>query len=777
MNNDNRYPSSPILDNIINNRSVINNALCTDYPLGNSVSGPALSEGNLRFAINSGACFEPDNEFGDQDYIGLAGIDFNFEADVPEYAAENNYLDDVLCDNYLVNEYGEYGKYDYFNSESENEYLNSKNFYINNGDKEWNEFSENEKDLELFTQPCHKNNEFVEEHDDINNEIGDHQNNRFVGDQFVDDGCDVINKQECDTSCKKEVSDHCNACDESVSKTREAKNCCCKKPKNCCKSSTNTESRRCRSPSKSSIKTQHCKPQKETKRNQGGKRSLCPLPSHRKKSSSEHKYSSQSSSDCETKQKTTKCATIESLTNNSEFDRGISDNLVEMKRLNCNKVVKPETRRKISPTRCKKISTIIDDSQFLSGIDARIKEKCKQSKPDKKKNRSPVCHKISPVEAKHEKDHKSSRGAEISFGNFTTSKDNSPPKTKKCKNINEITTLSSRKSEKQEPSTRSTYGDDFSRIRSKRSEDFLGSNSNGSAKISSKMERSDRKGDKYPSIFKKQISSDDESNFVPRKNGKFTVAKLRNGKLETLFDLDPEFSVKDICSYENCVLILLSNGEVLKMNKGDFSVSTDLDRDIIHGRQLSKGINKLDRSQGDLDDRSRSDNKEIMIDRIFPFAGYLYGLSNSQLLLLNPDTLLSETLCWSKLPWSPKNIIALSTTLDQENLWLCSKDGWNIYNVSEDGTHDKPNRIKSGKYIPGFFRIYGDTVEHYIEIDENKNQAILWNNKVEEKVYDDVVTAFLLPENEEIIVNSGLAKIVKEVRLVEQEPIFIVRQR
>jgi hypothetical protein len=188
-------------------------------------------------------------------------------------------------------------------------------------------------------------------------------------------------------------------------------------------------------------------------------------------------------------------------------------------------------------------------------------------------------------------------------------------------------------------------------------------------------------------------------------------------------------SFMDVCSYSDATLFLLKDGNIICERNNNRNIITN----------------------------------NVILIKITSFNGYLYGLEeDNKLYMLSNDMLFSNKWMWNKVNWVPKNIKHISSTYDTKYLWIQTEDTGYLY--------DDVDHLIFDCYDYKLKRVYGRDVDNYIEIDKNKNIAIVTpGNYIIENIHDAVLSYY----NEVVSINLSEINIYRGITVVNWRPYFI----
>ena len=231
---------------------------------------------------------------------------------------------------------------------------------------------------------------------------------------------------------------------------------------------------------------------------------------------------------------------------------------------------------------------------------------------------------------------------------------------------------------------------------------------------------------------------------------RYTLAVMSSNKFISILTLH-DYSVKDVCGFDNSIFILLNNGNILQLvPNGSYETQNAL-------------------LKGDYEITPIENN--VRLQQILTFGGYLYGVSKGELYLLDSRTYNSVSWNWDSVSWAPSNISDARTTLIGDHLFLTAEDTGYLYSI-EGTTHQNPTLVEESD-LGGKQRIYGSTPENYLEINPSKNIAI--KRPDNEKVTNIKIGA-LTYDGDIIRISPSLATRVKAIRIINWNPYYIVRE-
>jgi hypothetical protein len=188
-------------------------------------------------------------------------------------------------------------------------------------------------------------------------------------------------------------------------------------------------------------------------------------------------------------------------------------------------------------------------------------------------------------------------------------------------------------------------------------------------------------------------------------------------------------SVIDVCSYSDSIIFLLKGGKIICEQENNKKKVTN----------------------------------NIVLIRITSFNGYLYGLSDDNILYtLSNDMYLLDEWIWDISKWAPKNIIHISSTHDSNYLWVqTERDGY-LY-------HDN-NYVVFECHNYKMKRVYGRTNDNYVEIDTNSNKAIVRPSNI---TYENIYDAALSYYDEIVYIATSENNVYRGISMVNWSPSFI----
>jgi hypothetical protein len=185
-------------------------------------------------------------------------------------------------------------------------------------------------------------------------------------------------------------------------------------------------------------------------------------------------------------------------------------------------------------------------------------------------------------------------------------------------------------------------------------------------------------------------------------------------------------SAIDVTSYSDAILFLVKCGDIVRTSNGK----------TIHTKN------------------------NIVLSRIFPFAGYLHGLSHGTLYELDMLTYATDKWTWVPCSWAVLGIHHLSATSDGNYLWLQT--------ISRGLLYDK-NRKVITELTMETKRIYGHTNTIFMDINTKTDEALV-NDDGKEYTVTDIHDGIIDYYGKVVPAETGTV-----VRLVNWKP-MIVRQ-
>lgn len=156
-------------------------------------------------------------------------------------------------------------------------------------------------------------------------------------------------------------------------------------------------------------------------------------------------------------------------------------------------------------------------------------------------------------------------------------------------------------------------------------------------------------------------------------------------------------------------------------------------------------------------------NSNTRIVKITTFNNILYSLSNNSLYQLDNNTINGELWSWIQVPWAPKHIVNITSTISGSHLWIQTNDRGYLYN-SQHG------QVVNIKYPMSRYRVYGRNEKIWMDIDREAHVGIegrLGNH------INDIWSGIYLNNDDFVAVDSmsGIA----DVRLVNWEPYYLYK--
>jgi hypothetical protein len=143
----------------------------------------------------------------------------------------------------------------------------------------------------------------------------------------------------------------------------------------------------------------------------------------------------------------------------------------------------------------------------------------------------------------------------------------------------------------------------------------------------------------------------------------------------------------DMCSFSNMTLALYSTGKIVAQAAGA---------------------------------APRYVNNNIRLKKIFSYSRYLTGLTtDGTVVWLDQEQIPLETWRWKRYAGFPSHISSCSVTLNQEYLWLHDSSQHRGYIYSGN------NLVEQIEHY-SFRRVYGNSIDIYAEIDEQKQSAKIY---------------------------------------------------
>lgn len=169
----------------------------------------------------------------------------------------------------------------------------------------------------------------------------------------------------------------------------------------------------------------------------------------------------------------------------------------------------------------------------------------------------------------------------------------------------------------------------------------------------------------------------------------------------------------DMCSFSNMTLALYSSGKIVVQ---------------LHGAA------------------PRYVNNNVRLKRIFSYNRYLTGLTaDGSIVWLEQEQIIKEMWEWKRYANLPNHISSCSVTLDQEYLWMHDSSQNNGYIYRGGSLVEQINHY-------GYRRVYGNSLDVYAEIDDQKQSAKVYpSGEVFDDVYDIAISH---PNNITVLKNS-----------------------
>jgi hypothetical protein len=210
--------------------------------------------------------------------------------------------------------------------------------------------------------------------------------------------------------------------------------------------------------------------------------------------------------------------------------------------------------------------------------------------------------------------------------------------------------------------------------------------------------------------------------------------KFSNGNnLPTVdYDYTNNDKLKDFCTHGEDIILLFESGNCL--------------------RRSSTGDKKIENG--------------ISLDNIESYNGYIHGISQGCLYVLNHASYHNDDWMWEKCQWAPSNIYHISTTLCSTYIWLQYNSSGNklgiLYNknILTDDVYKMNDKIRS----------YGKDKFCYVEINKLSYQAKVYPSK---QKFKNVCCGLLTYHNEFISVNRAQNQKFKNVKLMNWKPFYI----
>src|SRR3990167_369647 len=192
--------------------------------------------------------------------------------------------------------------------------------------------------------------------------------------------------------------------------------------------------------------------------------------------------------------------------------------------------------------------------------------------------------------------------------------------------------------------------------------------------------------------------------------------------------------VSDVCSFSNAILALLSDGNIIK--------------------EFPDGNGGTE--------RVRIQSHPVKLERLEPFGGYIYGVSNGKLYKLDSSTYSTKKWKWVECQWAPFGIIHTSSSLNDKNLWLQTSNHGYLYNSDLEQRESVP--------ISGKLRVYGTDNLTFIEFDPNNCSGVVMPVGVK---YSNMCGGALTYHGDVISIRPDQRKLYSGIRLINWVPYYI----
>lgn len=208
---------------------------------------------------------------------------------------------------------------------------------------------------------------------------------------------------------------------------------------------------------------------------------------------------------------------------------------------------------------------------------------------------------------------------------------------------------------------------------------------------------------------------------------------VKNPIDEVLYCSTNEVNIKnaiDVCSYSDYTIFLLDDSSI---------ITEDCNNDKINI------------------------TNNIKLNRIISFNGYLYGIDNSGVMFTLPNNYFTTTeWIWNKVEWIDYKITHMSTTHDNQYLWLQNNENGYLY--------DGDNTLLLSLDYCNKRRMYGIDTTHYIDIDTINHNCVVYP---EEKIIDNIWDATLSYYNEVIAIHPSQKDKYKRIVVVNWVPYYL----
>lgn len=148
--------------------------------------------------------------------------------------------------------------------------------------------------------------------------------------------------------------------------------------------------------------------------------------------------------------------------------------------------------------------------------------------------------------------------------------------------------------------------------------------------------------------------------------------------------------------------------------------------------------------------------------RIIVFDGQLYGLTKHELAILSIDYYDTSFWVFKKVKWAPCDIVYVNTTLDEDYLWIQTKN--KCYLIDCQGYKKKIKTCHK--------RVYGKNIKNYLEFNNQFECHIVINDKRMETV-KGVMSGVMDYRNQIYFVDLNQQYLYCDVRLVNDKPYYI----
>jgi hypothetical protein len=253
-----------------------------------------------------------------------------------------------------------------------------------------------------------------------------------------------------------------------------------------------------------------------------------------------------------------------------------------------------------------------------------------------------------------------------------------------------------------------------------------------------------RKEKKVESTEESEESEDWDRTKSLAQGDRLTLAVLSDGNLISILD---KYSIVDVCGFDNSIYVILNEGDILKMVHSN-------DDQPLENRDYT--LTRI--------------KNNVILSRIVNFGGYLYGLSEGKLYLLDSRTYSGLVWNWKHVSWAPKQIESIDTTLVGDYIWMTTGGKGYLYTLS-NASHVEP--VLAEKVTIGSKRrSYGVDPKTYLEIDPKSKTCIKYPSK--EKT-TSIVDGVLTYDGDIVRIPPGMSDQITAIRIVNWEPLYIVR--